>query len=57
VAEVFEARRLKDLGEASSRSRVRRKNGRVYQKAVVPMASNYMRSVSIRCGGVVRHKS
>jgi hypothetical protein len=57
MAESFEARRWRDLGEVSSRSRVRTKNGRMYQKTIVPMASNCTRGVSIRRERVVRHKS
>ncbi len=57
MAEDFEMRRWCDLSEASSGSRVRTKNGRMYRKAVVPMASNRMRGVSIRRERVVRHRS
>ncbi len=57
MAEKFEPRRWRDLSEASSRSRIRTKNGWMYRKTVVPMASNCMRDVSIRRERVVRHKS
>jgi hypothetical protein len=57
MAESLEARRWRDLVEASSGSLVRTKNGQMYQKTIVPMASNCTRGVSIRRERVVRHKS
>ena len=56
MEEGFEKKRWRDLVEASRGSHIRTKNGRIYRKASVRMASNCMRGELIRREHLRKHE-